>query len=265
MWNLLQSRFGNRTNLNVKEKINKLRNQLLRWKSRNLTMEGKSLILKTFGISQLIYNMQCIKFEVEDLIKIEKLIFNFIWGKKEIDDNRGRDRIKRSVMKNEYQLGGLNITDVECLDSALKLKQYIRANKANHNIKVLQQIMSGKQSVLAQEFQLVSTNEIICNSAQSTINKITDSMRESKFNEQSDDLESKLAIELIAKTDVETYLKRKSRVFLSCIFGPLKKSGLVTFIDLANEGEVEMDRKKLKKLESILCAFPKYFREAAKS
>ena len=44
--------------LNVIDKITKFKNKLKLWKSRRLTMEGKSLVLKTFGISQLIYVMQ---------------------------------------------------------------------------------------------------------------------------------------------------------------------------------------------------------------
>jgi hypothetical protein len=49
-------------NLNVNEKIVKMKVNLKKWTSRRLTLEGKSLIIKTFGISQLIYNMQCINF-----------------------------------------------------------------------------------------------------------------------------------------------------------------------------------------------------------
>ena len=35
-----------------------MESNLKAWKSRNLTYEGKSLIIKTFGLSQLIYGMQ---------------------------------------------------------------------------------------------------------------------------------------------------------------------------------------------------------------
>ena len=46
--------------LNVTDKVEKLNSNLKRWKNRNLTFEGKSLIIKTFGISQLIYNQKLI-------------------------------------------------------------------------------------------------------------------------------------------------------------------------------------------------------------
>ncbi len=99
--------------LNVHHKIEKLVGNIKIWSSRNLTFEGRSLILKTFGISQLIYNMQCTLFEQSQLKEIERYIFNFIWGSKEIIGSRARDRVKRSEMKNEYEFGGLKILDIE--------------------------------------------------------------------------------------------------------------------------------------------------------
>ena len=48
------------------------------------------------------------------------------------------DRIKRSVIKNDYCEGGLNITDIDCLNRSLKLRQFIRASKTRHPIRVIQ-------------------------------------------------------------------------------------------------------------------------------
>jgi hypothetical protein len=44
---------------NIMSKIEKLECQLKKWMCRDLTLEGKILIVKTFGLSQLIYNLQC--------------------------------------------------------------------------------------------------------------------------------------------------------------------------------------------------------------
>ena len=45
--------------LNILEKVERFESQLKRWMCRNLTLEGKILIVKTFGLSQIIYNLQC--------------------------------------------------------------------------------------------------------------------------------------------------------------------------------------------------------------
>jgi exonuclease III len=256
------------SDLNVAGKIMKLKTQLKKWTARYLTMEGKSLIVKTFGLSQLIYSMQCVRFDNPNLVLIERLIFNFLWSNKEMENNSSRDRIKRSVMKNDYKVGGLRITDVECLDRSLKLRQYIRASKSNHNIAQIQKFCSessGSLLTLPHEFANVTKDECVSNVAQETINIIMDEQRMDMFGHKGDDIECSISINHIAGVNVQTYLLRKSRPFLSCIFRQLKKEGIDTFLDLAMEAETEMNKPRQKRLESILNAFPKYFRDAAKS
>ena len=68
--------------LNFVEKIKHLEKTLNCWKRRNLTLCGKKNIVKTFGLSKLIYNSSVLV-TPENLIKeIEKLIFTFIWDGK---------------------------------------------------------------------------------------------------------------------------------------------------------------------------------------
>jgi hypothetical protein len=86
--------------LNVRNKIDKLSNKIKQWSQRYLTMEGKVLIVKTFGLSQIIYNLQSYGFEISEINTVEKIIFEFLWSTK--DNPNGIDRIKRSVMKNDY-------------------------------------------------------------------------------------------------------------------------------------------------------------------
>jgi hypothetical protein len=127
--------------LNVIEKISKLSNSIKLWIPRHLTIEGKSLIIKTFGLSQLIYNMQTYGFNLKDLKEVERIIFKFLWSNNE--KQNGVDRIKRSIMKSEYEEGGMKITDVECLDRSLKLRQFIRAQKSKHVISKIQKMTLG--------------------------------------------------------------------------------------------------------------------------
>jgi hypothetical protein len=171
-------------------------------------------------------------------------------------------------MKNDYKVGGLRITDVECLDRSLKLRQYIRASKSNHNIAQIQKFCSessGSLLTLPHEFANVTKDECVSNVAQETINIIMDEQRMDMFGHKGDDIECSISINHIAGVNVQTYLLRKSRPFLSCIFRQLKKEGIDTFLDLAMEAETEMNKPRQKRLESILNAFPKYFRDAAKS
>jgi hypothetical protein len=250
---------------NVKDKIAKLKNNIVIWKPRRLTMEGKSLIIKTFGISQLIYIMQCVKIDATQLSQIEQYIFNFLWDTKDYEATRARDRIKRSILKNDFNEGGLKIIDIECMDKALKLKQYIRASKSKHNICKIQQFCIeefGETNMLATEFAKPTQLENVSMSAQETINVMTDTNRNNMYNCDSEDIDSTIAINQIAMTKVSTYLNRKSRVFLRCIFEQFRKEGMESLLDVVTAAETEMCRKKSKRLEAIIEAFPKYFRNA---
>ena len=71
---------------------------------RNLTLEGKILIVKAYGLSQLIYNLQCYGILQKEFVLVEWLIFKFVWSK---DWNKLDvcEMIKRSVLKAEYEGG----------------------------------------------------------------------------------------------------------------------------------------------------------------
>jgi hypothetical protein len=172
-------------------------------------------------------------------------------------------------MKNDYNEGGLKITDIECLDKSLKLRQYIRADNSNHPIKEVQTYCTtnlGLDKVLAQEFDKVTNEEDVCKTAQETINIITDYSRDEMFGELNDEeITSSIAINQIAMTNTEVYLKRRGRVFLNCINKQFRKEGLETYLDIVTEAETERDSKRKTRLESIISAFPKYFRNAANS
>jgi hypothetical protein len=155
---------------NVVEKHEKLKVKIIVWSHRNLTLEGKILIVKTFGLSQLIYNMQSYNFKKADLTMIERSIFGFLWSTSE--HTKGIDRIKRSILKNDYSFGGLNVTDVECLNRALKLRQFIRSNESKHEMSNIQHQLSSSQHIL-REYEKITSEEAVCASAQETINIIT--------------------------------------------------------------------------------------------
>lgn len=101
-------------NLNFNLKIKKLQTNLDLWKSRDLTLFGKVLILKTLGLSQLVYSASNLNVpeEISDIAK--KKLFNFLWNGK-------RDKIKRAGLYQDFDSGGLRMTDVGLMLKALKL------------------------------------------------------------------------------------------------------------------------------------------------
>jgi len=111
------------TKENIEDKIIKLEKQLQMWKQRNLSLEGKINIVKTFGLSQVIYSMQNTYFPQQYISKIEKIIYKFIWSKSHTDV--ATERIKRTTLKNDYIKGGLKAPDVGAIDLSLKTKNLL--------------------------------------------------------------------------------------------------------------------------------------------
>ena len=65
------------------------------------------------------------------------------------------------------------MTDMECLNRSLKLRQFIRANGANHLIKTIQKYCLeklGHTNTILQEYEKQTSKDAVVRSAQSTIN-----------------------------------------------------------------------------------------------
>ena len=80
----------------VAEKIDK---QMKSWSRRSLSVLGKILIVKTFGISQIIFLMQSIMLQESDYKKLNALLYKFIWNRHYLAA-KAPERIKREIMTN---------------------------------------------------------------------------------------------------------------------------------------------------------------------
>ena len=105
---------------NISKKIEKLKSQLNKWKGRNLSINGKMIIVKTFAISQLIFSSQFQVIRTKDIKKIEHLAYSFIWN--------GTDRVKRGILKAGRQDGGINGIDVESFFYSITLRQFLKSD-----------------------------------------------------------------------------------------------------------------------------------------
>ena len=105
---------------NVLDKITKLEAQLRRWRGRNLSLNGKMMIVKTFAISQLIFTSQFQVFRQKDLRRIEHLCYTFIWN--------GNDRVRRAYLKSERHNGGINGIDVDSFFRSIAVRHFIKSD-----------------------------------------------------------------------------------------------------------------------------------------
>ncbi len=73
--------------------------------------------------------MQSYGFKEPELKSSEQIIFKFIWPTNK--NENGIDRISRAIMKNECELWGMKVADVESLklglrNQTMRLLKYIR-------------------------------------------------------------------------------------------------------------------------------------------
>ena len=98
---------------NWEGKIKSTQNILRSWNKRDLSTFGKVLILKTFALSNFIYLMQSIGMPKDVIKELNTMCYKFIWKKDMESDTKIFDRVKRDVMTNNYEDGGIQMFDLE--------------------------------------------------------------------------------------------------------------------------------------------------------
>jgi hypothetical protein len=156
---------------NVKSKIQNLSNALSSWNKRNLSIFGRNLILKTFGLSQLIYSMQNTSFPQDSLDEINKICFQFLWNKKS-NKSRAYERVARKTLIKPLSQGGLNAPDIFSINKSLKVKQFLRSISQynNHFIAEFQSVICNKVNIVSS----IHTKSPFINDALAAINELGD-------------------------------------------------------------------------------------------
>ena len=107
--------------MNYKEKVDQISNILSSWKHRRLTLMRKIRVIKSLAASQLTYILAPLVTNHKAIKEINGIFYSFLWN------NKG-DKIKRSVMINNYESGGLKMIDISSFNKSLKttwIKKYL--------------------------------------------------------------------------------------------------------------------------------------------
>ena len=110
--------FGNKSEENRKEDvddaISKMKTQLQIWSGRNLSVLGKIQIVKTFGISQILYISNMVSLKKEEIETIQRIVAKFIWDDK-------TPKVKQTAMIAEYEHGGLKYPHIQAIIDTQKI------------------------------------------------------------------------------------------------------------------------------------------------
>ena len=101
--------------INYKEKIEQIEKEIKQWSKRKLTSFGRITVLKTLIISKLNQLFIALPNPSDELINnLQKKFFHFIW-------QSGTDRVKRDLLMQEYNIGGLKVTNLKKLHMRFKV------------------------------------------------------------------------------------------------------------------------------------------------
>ena len=87
------------------EKINKMKNCIKIWKSRDLTLIGKVLVIKTLLLSQIGFLTESLIIPEKFVKEIESLFWSFLWNSKQA-------LVSRNTMYLNKELGGVNVPNL---------------------------------------------------------------------------------------------------------------------------------------------------------
>ena len=107
--------------LNWKKRIDNVKRILGQWSRRNISFIGKMHVIKTFGISQLIFIMKSIGLSKPILKEINYLFYSFLW-KKKMDGKKPCEKVRRNVVCANYEHGGLKMIDMVTLQDSIMLE-----------------------------------------------------------------------------------------------------------------------------------------------
>ena len=100
-------------------KINKLKGKLDIWRQRDLSYEGKVLLIQSLAVSQLLYAIQMKCVDKKIIERAERIIFDFLWSGK-------RSPISREICYLPRDKAGLGIPNLHNLVKVKRVQWIIR-------------------------------------------------------------------------------------------------------------------------------------------
>ena len=85
------------------------------WNRRYLSLTGKIILVKSLFLAQFTHLFMVMKAPDSILKKLNSLMFKFIWQ----TGGKGVEKVKRKVLIQEIQYGGLNMEDAEIVNLSL--------------------------------------------------------------------------------------------------------------------------------------------------
>ena len=104
--------------------IKKLSEKLNIWTTRDLSLQGKTHIIRSVGISKILYALEMKMIDDKHVKQINQVIWKFLWSGKDI-------KFSKDICHMPRSLGGLGLVDVKILIKVRRINWIIRVLKQN--------------------------------------------------------------------------------------------------------------------------------------
>jgi hypothetical protein len=112
---ILGGKYGNTDHQDWEKPVSKLEQTLTRWQKRHLTLKGKTVLIKTYGLASITYLATTFPLPDQIATKIHKLLFRFLW-------NDRNELVSRATCHLPLSAGGLGIPDLYSSARAVTVK-----------------------------------------------------------------------------------------------------------------------------------------------
>ena len=121
------------------DKMREIKREIAKWRFRNITLQGKVVIIKSLLISKICYLFMSIPYPSQEIIDdLTKALFRFLWHGK-------GEKVKRSSLMKDPLNGGVGMIDVVSYMKALKITWISRYIKKEGVWKaVVSKVLGGK-------------------------------------------------------------------------------------------------------------------------
>ena len=102
--------------------IGKMQVTLNIWKSRDLSLKGKTHIIRSVGISKLLYALEMKTIEDRHIKEINDIIWDFLWSGK-------NPKFSKNICYQPRQLGGIGLADISIIKKIKRISWVIRVLK----------------------------------------------------------------------------------------------------------------------------------------
>ena len=135
-------------NMNLSKVYSSMEKQFKLWQGRYLSILGKILIYKTFGLSQILFIASTVLISTNMEKRLNELIYKFIWNSS-LDNKKAPDRIKRAILNTSIKRLGFGMIDY---------KEVVRSIRIANLFRLMESEQSSLHSILKNSVNNSRTN-----------------------------------------------------------------------------------------------------------